>query len=122
MILLTCTGQDVTFMEQPHDTKAVVGNNAFFPCTYTGTRGVPHWMINQMTHVVSRLPSGHSYNGTGLIVHKVDVSINATTYQCCFEIHAGQGFIEQTCSSSGMLIINAGTGMINVSYFVCMQG
>ena len=107
----------MTFMRKPQDTKAVVGNNAFFPCIYTGTRGVPHWLINQtITHVVSQLPLGHSYNGTGLIVHNVDVSINATTYQCCFEIHTGEGFIEETCSSPpGMLIINAGTGIINSS-------
>jgi len=103
----------VTFMQQPQDTKAVVGSDVFFPCTYTGTRGVPHWLINQFIHVVSQLPSGHSYNGTGLIIHQVDVFMNATEYQCCFELHTGQGVIKKTCSSAGMLIISAGTGITN---------
>ena len=95
-------------MQQPQDTKAVVGSNVFFPCTYIGTRGVPRWII-KTSHVVSQLPLGHSYNGTGLMVHGVDVFMNATQYQCCFVIHTGQGVLESICSSAGMLFISAGT-------------
>ena len=102
-------------MQQPQDTKTIVGSNVFFPCTFTGTRGAPHWLINQIRHVVSQLPLGHSYNGTGLIVHRVGVSMNATEYQCCFSIYTGRGEFEPTCSSAGMLIISAGTGITNFS-------
>ena len=96
----------MVFMHQPQDTEAVSGNDAFFPCTYTGTRGAPYWVVNQThTYPVSALPPGHSHNGTGLIVDNVDISMNATKYQCCFEFHVGQGVIEPICSSVGMLII-----------------
>ena len=99
-------GQNLVFIRQPQDTKAVSGNDAFFPCTYTGTSGAPHWSVNQTrSYPVSALPSGHSHNNTGLIVHSVDISMNATEYQCCFEFHVGQGVIKPICSSVGMLII-----------------
>ena len=100
---------DVIFIHQPHNTEATIGKSAFFPCTYNGTRGAPHWVVNQThTHLVSALPSGHSHNGTGLIVDNVDISMNATEYQCCFEGPVGLGVIEQICSSAGTLIITAG--------------
>ena len=106
MCLYMRAGQNVVFIRQPQDIKAVSGNDAFFPCTYTGTRGAPHWSVNQTrTYTVSALPSGHSHNDTGLIVHSVDTSMNATKYQCCFEFHVGQGVIKPVCSSAGMLII-----------------
>ena len=111
-------GQNVVFVREPQDTKAVSGNDAFFPCTYTGTRGAPHWSVNQTrAYPVSALPSGHSHNDTGLIVHSVDISMNATKYQCCFEFHVGQGVIKPVCSSAGMLIIiTAGQ-----KFFVCFD-
>ena len=107
---INSAGHGVIFIHQPQDTTTVSGNDVFFPCTYTGTRGVPHWLVNQTSaHFVSALPSKHSYNGSGLIVHNVEVSMNATKYQCCFELHLGQGVIDDICSSVGMLlIINAG--------------
>ena len=111
-------GQNLVFIHQPQDTKAVSGTDAFFPCTYTGTRGVPHWSVNQTrSYPVSALPSGHSHNDTGLIVHSVDISMNATKYQCCFEFHVGQGVIEPICSSVGMLIIIITTGQT----FFCIR-
>ena len=112
-------------MHEPQDTKAVIGKNAYFPCTYIGTTGVPDWLLNQTDmHPVSALPLGHSYNGTGLIVHHVNISMNATRYQCCFEAHVGQGVIDYICSSVGMLIISAGQTcacvMMNKAYINCM--
>ena len=96
----------MVFIRQPQDTKTVNGNNAFFPCTYTGTSRVPHWLVNQTrTYLVSALPPGHSYNGTGLIVHSVDALLNATKYKCCFEFYLGEGIINDRCSSEGMLIV-----------------
>ena len=109
VIISFCIGQCVTFVLQPHDTNAVVGENVFFPCTYFGTREVPHWLVNcTSTHTVSTLPSGHSHNGTGLTVHNVDISMNGSKYQCCFEVYIGGGVFNETCSSIGRLIINAG--------------
>ena len=100
---------DVIFIRQPNNTEAAIGKSVFFPCTYNGTRGAPHWVVNQThTYLVSALPSGHSHNGTGLIVDNVDISMNATKYQCCFEGPVGLGVIEQICSSAGTLIISAG--------------
>ena len=93
-------------MDQPQDVKTVIGNSAFFPCTYTGTRGVPHWSVNQTdSYPDGALPSKHIYNGTGLIVRNVDMSMNATSYKCCFEVEVHPGAIEEICSSTGMLII-----------------
>ena len=114
-------GQNVVFVREPQDTKAVSGNDAFFPCTYTGTRVVPHWSVNQTrAYPVSALPSGHSHNDTGLIVHSVDISMNATEYQCCFEFHVGQGVIKPICSSAGMLIIiTTGQKFLSFSYIRC---
>ena len=106
LLLYMHAGQNVVFMHQPQDTEAVSGNDAFFPCIYTGTRGAPHWVVNQTrAYPVSALPSGHSHNDTGLIVHSVDISMNATKYQCCFEFHVGQGVIKPICSAVGMLTI-----------------
>ena len=96
----------MVFIRQPQDSKTVIGNDAFFPCTYTGITRVPHWLVNQTsTYLVSALPPRHSYNGTGLIVHNVDTSLNATKYKCCFELHLGEGVINDSCSLEGMLII-----------------
>lgn len=106
LLIPFAAGQHVVFVCEPQDTKAVSGNDAFFPCTYTGTSVVPHWSVNQTRmYPVSALPSGHRHNDTGLIVHNVDTSMNATKYQCCFEFHVGQGVIKPICSSAGMLII-----------------
>ena len=105
--MLHFVGQDVTFIHQPQDTVVSIGSSAFFPCTYSGTRTVPHWKVNNTRYTESALPSGLMYNGTGLIVHNVDLSMNATKYKCCFEIHLGWGMIHEPCSSEGTLIINS---------------
>ena len=106
LLVMFAAGQNVVFLREPQDTKAVSGNDAFFPCTYTGTGGVPHWLVNQTrTYPVSALPPRHDHNGTGLIIHSVDISMNGTKYMCCFEVHVGLGVIERICSSAGMLII-----------------
>ena len=105
--MLHFSGQDVRFIRQPQDTVVSIGGNAFFPCTYNGTRAVPHWVVNNTGYTESALPSGLIYNGTGLIVHNVNLSTNATKYKCCFEGHQGQGIINGTCSSEGTLIISS---------------
>ena len=96
----------MTFILEPQDIEVVIGNNAFFPCTYNGTRRVPHWVMDKITYSVSALPPGFVYNSTGLLAFTVDMSMNATKYKCCFEVHLGQGIINEICSSEGMLIIN----------------
>ena len=124
VIVSSCIGQCVTFVLQPQDTKAVVGENVFFPCTYFGTREVPHWLVNcTSTHTVSTLPSGHSHNGTGLTVHNVDISMNGSKYQCCFEVYIGGGVFNETCSSIGRLIISAGKVLLlSCVWRACMVG
>ena len=99
----------MVFFQQPEDTEAVIGNTAYFPCTYNGTRGVPFWVVNESyAYPVNTLPPNHRYNGSGLIVYNVDIWMNGTKYQCCFQ-HLEQGDIVKTCSSEGTLtIISAG--------------
>ena len=105
-LLHSVAGQNVVFIRQPQDTQADVRKNAFFPCTYRGLRRPrpPFWVVNQTRYPVGALPTGLTFNRTGLTVHNVDISMNGTRYKCCFEFFIRT--IEEICSSEGTLIIN----------------
>lgn len=53
-----------------------------FSCTYEGSVAVPTWRINEQLYTWSSLPDRHIFNGKGLRIKNVDVSMNGTNYQC----------------------------------------
>ena len=93
----------IVFLQQPKNVTVNEDTDAFFPCTYNGTYGVPTWRINNNDFVTSGLPPKHSYNGTGLVVHNVDFSLNNYSYSCFFEVYGGQGQISDIESNTGFL-------------------
>ena len=95
----------IVFIQQPKNVTVNENTDAFFPCTYFGTTDVPTWRINDNDFVTSGLPPKHSYNGTGLVVHNVDLSLNNYSYSCFFLVYAGQG---------GFIYIGSNTGFLNI--------
>ena len=81
------------------------GADAFFACTYHGTTGVPVWRITNNVFVTSALPPRHSYNGSGLVVSNVDLSLNMNSYSCFFNVHIGRGRFVDIESTTGFLVI-----------------
>ena len=98
----------ITYVEQPANVSAVVMGQAYFPCRYTGTNKVPEWNIIDsnglaMQYTATTLPSFHFYNGTGLLITKVDASLNLTTYSCFFDLDRAGPYT--LASSNGTLNI-----------------
>ena len=93
----------IVFLQQPKNVTVNENTDAFFPCTYNGTYDVPTWRINNNVFVTSGVPPKHSYNGTGLVVHNVDFSLNNYSYSCFFVVHAGQGLFMDIESNTGFL-------------------
>ena len=98
------TGQ-IEFLEEPRNVTVVERTDAFFACSYRGIRGVPSWRIDNIPFVISTLPPKHSYNGSGLVVSNVDLSLNMTSYACFFTVHIGRGQFKAIQSETGFLII-----------------
>ena len=67
------------FLQEPKNVTVAERMDAFFAYSYRGTSGVPSWRINDTVFVISALPPKHSYNGSGLVVNSVDLSLNMTT-------------------------------------------
>ena len=80
-------GARVIFLAEPHDIMAYEEEDAFISCDYTGVSSTPTWMITTSngTEIVtssSELPQNHFYNGSGIIIKKVDRMLNMTSYRC----------------------------------------
>ena len=98
------TGQ-IVFLQEPKNVTVAERMDAFFACTYRGTSGVPTWKIADNTFVTNALPPKHSYNGSGLVVNSVDLSLNMTSYACFFSEFIGGGQFSDITSNTGFLII-----------------
>lgn len=72
----------VVFTSQPHDIAITENQTARFYCVYDGSNASPVWRINQSQYYWFTLPPKHSYDGMSVIVKKVDVGLNRTSYQC----------------------------------------
>ena len=94
----------IVFIQQPQNVTVSEGADAFFPCSYLGTSGVPSWKINNKVFVTSPLPSRHLYNGSGLVVSNVDLSLNMSSYSCFFTVYINGEFMDIK-SNTGFLII-----------------
>ena len=94
----------IVFIQQPKNVTVSEGTDAFFPCSYRGTSGVPAWRINNDDFVTSALPPRHSYNGSGLVVSNVDLSVNRNSYTCFFTVYINGQFMDIK-SNTGFLII-----------------
>ena len=93
------------FLQEPKNVTVAERTDAFFACSYRGTSGVPSWRINNTVFVISALPPKHSYNGSGLVVSSVDLSLNMTSYTCFFSVYIGGGEFEDIQSNTGFVII-----------------
>ena len=92
----------IEFVKEPRDVHVPCGSNAFFPCTYTGTNGIPLWRINGALRPINILPFRHKFNGTGMVISDVDDAMNGTLYQCCFIIAN-----KEINSTTGALIVKS---------------
>ena len=104
LLILSVLGK-IMFLQEPRNVTVSEGADAFFPCTYHGTTGVPDWRISNNVFVTSVLPPRHSYNGSGLLVRNVDLSLNVTPYTCLFTVFVEGGQISDIESSTGFLLI-----------------
>ena len=95
----------IVFLQEPKNVTVLEGADAFFACTYHGTTGVPVWRIANDVFVASALPARHSYNGSGLVISNVDLSLNMNSYSCFFSIHIGGGQFMDIESTTGFLVI-----------------
>ena len=95
----------IVFLQEPKNVTVAEGMVAFFACTYTGTTGVPVWRISNNVFVISALPPRHSYNGSGLVISSVDLSLNMNSYSCFFNVYARGGQLKKIESTTGYLII-----------------
>jgi len=93
------------FLQHPKNVTVVESMDAFFACSFQGTSGVPSWKIAHEVFVTSALPPKHSYNGSGLVVSIVDISLNMTSYACFFSVYIGQGRFQDFESKTGFLIV-----------------
>lgn len=100
-----CMLGQIFFILQPKNVTVNENTDAFFPCTYFGTAEVPAWRINNHVYITSGLPPKYSYNGTGLIAHNVDLSLNRSSHSCLFAVYAGQGHFMDIESNIGFLNI-----------------
>ena len=71
-------------LEQPVDVYINEGETAVFRCLHSGTTGVPWWIINGFQYSYNLLPARHTYRQQALLVRDVQLSDNASTYQCYF--------------------------------------
>ena len=95
----------IVFSQEPKNVTVFEGMDAFFPCTYHGTSGIPTWRITNTSFATSALPPRHSYNGSGLVVSSVNLSLNMSSYSCFFSVYVGGGQFVDVNSSTGFLII-----------------
>ena len=100
---LSMAGQ-IVFLQEPKNVTVAEGKDAFFPCSYLGTNRSPSWTINSHIFLISSLPPKHSYNGSGLIVSNVDLSLNMSSYSCSIVL-VTRGRLNNTKSNTGFLLI-----------------
>ena len=93
----------IVFLQEPKNITVLDGMDAFFACTYEGINGVPSWRITNQIFVTNALPPRYSYNGSGLVVNSVDLSLNMTSYSCFFTVY--QGGLRDIDSTTGFLIV-----------------
>ena len=103
-VSLYAVGQ-IVFLQQPMNVTLAAGMDAFFACTYLGTSGVPDWRISNNVFVASALPPRHLYNGSGLVVSNVDLSLNMSSYSCLFPVFNGREFTDIESTIGYLLII-----------------
>ena len=62
------------------------GERAAFRCAYNGTNEIPWWRISSFAYYFDQLPGRHIYSVRDKIlwVSNVQLSDNASTYQCFF--------------------------------------
>ena len=95
----------IVFLQEPKNVTVAERMDAFFACSYRGTSEVPAWRISNNEFVTSALPERHSYNGSGLVITSVDLSLNMTSYACFFSVYVGRGQFEEIESDTGFLVI-----------------
>ena len=61
-------------------------------------------VITTLLPVLS-LATRHSYNGSGLVISSVDISLNMTSYACFFSVYVGRGQFEEIESDTGFLTV-----------------
>ena len=103
--------EDIHFIRQPHDLSVTEGETAFMPCVLRGTKVAPFWYIRFSNGSIvptssSQLPHLHFYNGTGLLIKKVEHQLNKTEYSCRLHILKKEG--------SNILSLKSKVGVITV--------
>lgn len=74
----------IEFTNEPTNVTVVEGENAYFPCEYTGTRILPSWTIDGRRYAHSSSLRDFRYNSSGLIVLHVTLDMNGVSVSCSF--------------------------------------
>ena len=94
------------FLQEPKNMTVSEGMDAFFACTSNDTSGVPTWRIANHEFATSALPPRYFYNGSGLVVSSVDLSLNMTSYSCFFIVYVTEGQFVDIESTTGFLYVS----------------
>ena len=72
------------FKKQPAGTTyALVNSTVKIDCAISGSTMIPLWKINGTTYnIYSHPPNGVSYVPDGLLIHRVSLQWNYTSFQC----------------------------------------
>ena len=91
------------FLSQPQNYSIVLGEVVTYECTFTGSSGIPIWIINGLEYAYfAVLPPNHhiDLSGSYLTVNIANVSMNGSSYQCtidsCYSV-VGKLCIIQSC-------------------------
>ena len=96
----------IMFLEEPRNVTVSEGTDAFFACTSNDTSGVPTWRIANHEFATSALPPRYFYNGSGLVVSSVDLSLNMTSYSCFYIVYVTEGLFVDIKSTTGFLYVS----------------
>ena len=96
----------IMFLQEPKNMTVSEGMDAFFACTSNDTSGVPTWRIANHEFATSALPPRYFYNGSGLVVSSVDLSLNMTSYSCFFIVYVTEGQFVDIESTTGFLYVS----------------
>lgn len=103
---MTCTVAGVTFQSEPQNLTVITGEDAYFPCIYSGIGVLPEWSIAGRNYTVRNLPNNHDFNGSGLVVTNVNLLLNNWTYSCYFTVLIVNEWVTFRSSTGTLIVIS----------------
>lgn len=92
------------FHSQPQNFSVEIGEIVTFDCTFSGSPGIPTWIINGREYAYSAtLPPNHHIDLTGSFVtlNVIETSMNGNYYQCVIDsCYSRIGYLQVLLSRS----------------------